>query len=310
MSFPIHTLLAITAITAIVLSAPLHAQADPAVQDGSKPADSAPDDAAAKRMAELGLRPGPIDGKLGDVARVQIPEGFLFADSRGTLKFLELTHNPTSGNEVGTILPQWGGENAGNWFVVFTYEPSGHVKDDDKDELDADALLATLKQGNEAANEERKKRGWGTLELVGWQEPPFYDPKTNNLTWATIGKSEESESVNWSTRLLGRRGSMSVDLVLGKDQLDDVLPKFETLMNGFAYIEGERYAEFKAGDKVAEYGLAALVAGGAGLVAAKTGILAKFWKFIVIGFVAVAGAVKKLFGFGKKAASSGEGPAA
>ena len=33
--------------------------------------------------------------------------------------------------------------------------------------------------------EERQKRGWSALTLEGWHQPPFYDPSTNNLTWAT-----------------------------------------------------------------------------------------------------------------------------
>ncbi len=58
---------------------------------------------------------------------------------------------------------------------------------------------------------------------------------------------------------------------------------------------------------MAEYGLTALVAGGAGVVAAKTGLLAKFWKFIVAGVVAIGAFFKRIFGFGKKDASGTAG---
>jgi len=58
-------------------------------------------------------------------------------------------------------------------------------------------------------------------------------------------------------------------------------------------VEGQRYAEFRPGDKIAEYGLAALITGGAAAVALKTGLFQKFWKLIVLGFVALAGALKK-----------------
>jgi uncharacterized membrane-anchored protein len=48
--------------------------------------------------------------------------------------------------------------------------------------------------------------------------------------------------------------------------------------------------------------LAALIAGGAGAVALKTGLLAKFWKLIVVAFAAIAGFIKKVFRsiFGKE----------
>jgi DNA-directed RNA polymerase beta' subunit len=42
--------------------------------------------------------------------------------------------------------------------------------------------------------------------------------------------------------------------------------------------------------------LTALVAGGAGAIAAKTGLLAKAWKLILVGIAAVGAWLKKLFG--------------
>jgi uncharacterized membrane-anchored protein len=71
-------------------------------------------------------------------------------------------------------------------------------------------------------------------------------------------------------------------------------------MKGFTYVPGQTYGEFKPGDKIAEYGLAALVAGGAGVFAAKTGLFAKLWKFILAGLAAIGAFLNKLFGFGKK----------
>ncbi len=75
----------------------------------------------------------------------------------------------------------------------------------------------------------------------------------------------------------------------------------------FTWKAGESYAEFREGDKVAEYGLAALIAGGAAAVAIKTGFLAKFLKPIIIGVIALFGAIasffKKLFGRSANAGS-------
>ena len=75
-------------------------------------------------------------------------------------------------------------------------------------------------------------------------------------------------------------------------------------MNGFEFTSGNRYAEFMAGDKVAEYGLTALVAGGAGAALAKSGLLAKMWKAIVLGAIAAFAGLKKVLAgvFGKKSA--------
>lgn len=245
---------------------------------------------------------GPCVGKLGNVAEIQVPEGLAFTARPGTLKFLAMGQNLTGDTEVGMIM---GGD--GNWFVVFQFEDSGHVKDDEKDDIDADDLIDTLKRGVDAANAEKKRRGWEPLELVGWYKPPFYDPRTNNLTWSISLRARSGTSLNWTTKLLGRTGTMSANLVAGPEQMVDVLPQFEELIAGFGYVDGHKYAEFKPGDKLAEYGLTALIAGGAGAVAVKTGLFAKFWKLILAGVVAIGAALKKLFGFGKKDTAESSG---
>ena len=61
-------------------------------------------------------------------------------------------------------------------------------------------------------------------------------------------------------------------------------------------MTGESYAEYRKGDKVAEYGLTALIAGGTLAVAAKTGLLGKLIKPIIIGVVALGAVLKKFWG--------------
>jgi len=170
------------------------------------------------------------------------------------------------------------------------------VKDEDRDELDADDLLGSLRESNEAGNEMRRKRGWSTMDLVGWQTPPHYDAATQNLEWGLLFHSAGGQVVNYDVRLLGRHGVMQVSLVASPEAMAAALPEFRQMLAGHVFNEGERYAEYRAGDKVAEYGLAALVTGGALAVAAKTGFLQKFWKLLVAGVVAAIAGLKKLFG--------------
>ncbi|MGH9314058.1 MAG: DUF2167 domain-containing protein [Vicinamibacterales bacterium] len=248
---------------------------------------------AQQPTPDIPWQAGPTAGSLGDIAQITVPEGFRFTGQAGTRTFLELTQNPTNGSELGILLPE--SAEGGRWFVVFEFNPIGYVKDDEKDRLDAEAMISSIRKGTEAANEERKRRGWSTMRIVGWHTPPFYDTRTNNLTWAITGAGEEGNIVNYSVRLLGRRGVMNVDLVLSPEEVDAVVPAFETVMGGFTFKPGSRYAEFVRGDKVAAYGLTALVAGGAGAALAKSGLLGKLWKAIVVGVLALVGVIKKLF---------------
>lgn len=246
-------------------------------------------------LAKLKWSVGPALGQLGSQAEVKVPEGFRFVGAQDTRTLLEAFGNTTSGRELGWLEPL-----SGEWFVVFEFDESGYVKDDEKDELDPDAILDSIKEGNEAANEVKKERGWPTLEIVGWETKPSYNAATHNLEWAVRARSEAGESVNHNVRILGRAGVMEATLVTGPELLQASLPPFRGILTGFDYVSGQRYAEYKEGDKLAEYGLVALVAGGAAAGAAKMGLFGKLFKglgkLIVVAVAAVGGLLSKLFG--------------
>lgn len=290
----------LVALFTLALVTPSFAFVRQSDQEGLPP-DSAPMSAESTGEDESELPfawiEGPAEGRLGERAHIAIPPGFHFTDAEGAKMILEANENPTSGAELGLLAND--SETPGeSWFVVFEFSDSGYVKDDERDELDADALMESMREGNEAGNQERKRRGWEEIHLVGWKREPFYDPRTNNLTWATLLSSPSGgESVNWSVRVLGREGVMNIDLVLAPGVLDKALPEFEKVIDSFQYEDGQRYAQFSSGDKIAEYGLAALVVGGGAAVAAKTGLLAKLWKPIVAGLAVIGAFFQKIWGW-------------
>jgi uncharacterized membrane-anchored protein len=247
---------------------------------------------------------GPTVGKLGNIAEISIPKGYKFTEKAGTQKLLELTQNPADGNELGALVPVVG-ENEDIWFVVFEFDASGYVRDNDKDSLDANAMLSSVQKATEESNKSREEKGWIPFHVKGWSHQPFYDPRTNNLTWAILGYSQEAgkpeeDAVNYSVRLLGRQGVMKVDLVLSPKQVGEVLPHFDNLLSGFSFVPGQTYGDWRSGDKVAEYGLTALVVGGAAAAAVKTGLLLKFWKLIVAAFVALGAFLKRALNYIKR----------
>src|SRR3954468_23909657 len=126
---------------------------------------------------------GPAKGPLGLVAEVGIPSSCRFTGHDGARKFLIATENPPSGKEEGVLLCQVPADSS-YWFVVFTFDPSGLVKDDDKTKLDANKILKTMQEGTKAGNEERRRQGWSELTVLGWQRAPYYDEATHNLTWS------------------------------------------------------------------------------------------------------------------------------
>jgi uncharacterized membrane-anchored protein len=280
----------------LVLALPLATFAE----DPALPAAPAAAKAAQVEQAEpdvpqipgVEFQKGPTLGQLGDQAGVAVPEGYIFTGSAGTQRLMELMENPVGGNEVGFLAPK---DMA--WFVVFEYDDTGYVSDAEKDKIDANALLTSFKKGTEAGNKVRQERGWDTLEIVGWETPPAYNPTTHNLEWATRAKSGKGDMViNHNIRLLGREGVMSAILVADPEQIAASATVTRQLLTaGYEFKKGKTYAEFKKGDKIAEYGLMGLMAAGAGVVAVKSGLLAKFWKVLIIPIVAVGAWLKKLF---------------
>ena len=244
-------------------------------------------------------------GKLKDEAEIDIPEGFRFTGPSGAQKLMEFYGNPPSDREYGLIAPE-----DLDWCVLFEFDKSGYVKDDEKDSIESDKLLKCMRDNQDAANEYRRENGMDELTITGWAHEPYYNEDTNNLEWAlTLESSAGGSTVNFNTRLLGRYGVMESVLICDPEDLETVLPTYQGLIEGYRYADGHRYAQYQDGDKIAKYGLTALIVGGGAAVAAKTGLLAGLFKTIakggkavIIGIVAlfagIVSAFKRLFGRG------------
>ncbi|HWM70974.1 MAG TPA: DUF2167 domain-containing protein [Steroidobacteraceae bacterium] len=247
------------------------------------------------KMRALDWVKGPTTVEVEGNSKLVIPDQYVFLDARNTTKFLELQHNLGDGREV-MVAP-----SNMEWMAYLEFSAEGYVKDNEK--IDASALLKTLQENTENSNEQRKSRGWSELHLVDWATPPVYNTTTKRLEWATILDSKEGgRAVNFSTKILGRRGYTSVIMVTDPVNLQTAESSLDSVLTGYAFNSGETYADWRSGDKVAKYGLAALIVGGVAAVAAKKGLfsvlagfLAAAWKFIMVGVVAAVAWLRKLF---------------
>ena len=261
--------------------------------------------ASAQDSEIPGAVKGPKTIKLGNgLANLELPEGFQFVDKDTTIAMLKAAGNSGDGSELGCILMNKENED---FFVIINYDPQGYVKDDDAAEIDADALLKSYQEGTEAANEERKKAGVPALHVTKWGEKPHYDKAKHHLIWGLEAESEGRGVVNFNTRVLGREGVMSMNLVCSPEKLPEYKPVMDKILAATQYAEGKKYADYQEGDKVSEAGLLALLAGGA--AAAKLGLFAKLGKlllgiliagkkFIVIAIVGIGALAKRFFGGG------------
>lgn len=269
------------------------------------------DEAAARKIfedARQAALQGPKDVELAAQAVLHLPAGHSYVPQPHATRVLNAMGNPGQDERLqGLVFP----EGDAGWFAIIRYEASGYIKDDDARDWNADELLTSYREGTEAANAERRKMGVPALEIVGWAEKPAYDAASHRLAWAMSSREQgapagEPQGVNYNTYALGREGYFSLNLVTGLAELPRHKPAAQALLAALDYQPGKRYADFNAStDRVAEYGLAALVLGvGAkklGFLAVAGAFFAKFAKLFILGAVFLGGAIMKLLGRRKQA---------
>ena len=216
---------------------------------------------------------GPKQITIAGNSTLSLPEGYWYLDPANTAKYEELNHNLSDGKEV-LIAPK-----SFQWNAYFIFENEGYVKDSDK--IDADAILKSLTDSTEAANEERRRRGWADLHVVGWTIPPAYNSTSKRLEWATRLRSQNHENTNFFTKVLARKGFTTVVLVSSPENLQAAVADLNGLLTDYHFNAGDSYADWRPGDKVAEYGLTGLIVGGAVAAAVKTGLFKGLWKVLL-----------------------------
>ncbi|MFZ6657623.1 DUF2167 domain-containing protein [Undibacterium sp. TJN19] len=251
---------------------------------------------AAKKVSQR----GPAEIKMIDQAVLKLPAGQVYVPMPQAGQLMHALGNSNSPGLMGVIFPEEGG-----WMIVARYEKSGYIKDNDAKDWNADELLTSLKEGTEASNADRRQRGIPEMQVEGWAEKPNYEAPTHRLIWSAITKNKQGQDndpgVNYNTYALGREGYISLNLVTSLKDVPQQKSIAKNLLGQLEFADGKRYTDFNIStDKVAEYGLAALVAGVAakklGLFALLFAFLAKFAKLALVAIVGGGAMIAKLFG--------------
>lgn len=247
----------------------------------------------------------------GAQATLKLEKGYSFLPAKDAQEVLtRLWNNPPDHDVLGMILPSEDMKTLlddKTWAVVVTFVDDGYVSDEDAAKIDYGQMLKDMQEASKDENTERLKQGYPAIELVGWAEPPHYEATSHKLYWARNLKfkkadgSEDGASLNYDIRVLGRHGYLSLNAVAPIDQLAQVRADMPKVLEMTEFNDGERYTDYNSKtDKVAAYGIGALVAGG---IAAKAGLFAKLGvlllglkKVIMVGVVAIGGFFARLFG--------------
>jgi len=246
---------------------------------------------------------------IGTIASVDVPEGFKFLGPKDAQAVLtDLWNNPPDETILGMLVQdsvQYLADES--WAITFSYEEDGHVKDDDAEKIDYTELLEQMQEDTRNGNSERIRQGYDKITLVGWAQLPYYDKASHKLHWAKeliFDDDSLYRTLNYNIRMLGRKGVLVMNVIAGMESLGDIRSHMKQILASTNFNTGSRYEDFDdSTDKIAEYGIGALVAGA---VLTKSGLLAKIgfflaagWKFIAVGAMAFFGFFRKRF-FSKK----------
>ena len=247
-----------------------------ALAASAQEAPSAAEQQVRQLVASLHWRDGEI-AVPGAQARFRLGDGFRYLEAADARKVLEqVWGNPPDDSVLGMVVPKGRGVlDDHGWAVVVTYSDDGYISDEDAAKIDYDELLQEMKDGTKDENETRKEAGYEGIELLGWATPPRYDAASKKLYWAKELQFEGvgNRTLNYDIRVLGRRGYLSLNAVADMRELGEVKAGMQQLLPMVEFDQGSRYADFDgSSDKVAAYGIAALIGGG---IAAKAGLFAK-----------------------------------
>jgi uncharacterized membrane-anchored protein len=244
---------------------------------------------------------GPSQIAIGQQAQLNLPAQYVFVPVAQAKTLMHAMGNKTGEDFQGLIFS----ENLSG-FVSITFESAGYIKDDDAKDWKADELLDNLKKGTEAGNVDRHQRGIPEVEVTRWIEMPAYDAASHRLVWSAALQNKDAPEgtvggVNYNTYLLGREGYISMNLVSDQQSIESEKPYGRELLAAMTFNDGKRYEDFNSStDKIAEYGLAALIGGVAvkklGLLAMLGVFMLKAWKLGAIALVGAGAAVRKFFG--------------
>jgi len=254
-----------------------------------------------------------LDRKTGDVklpgglVTLHVPDEYYFLGGRDSERVLvDLWGNPPGQAVLGMLFPaHYTPFDSQAWAVTVEYDDQGHVSDADAADIDYDDLLRSMQDDIRDSNAARREAGYEEVRLLGWAEAPHYDAAHKQLYWAKVlrcGDAPET-TLNYEIRKLGRQGVLRMTFIAGTPQLAEINDSRDGVLAMAEFNPGHTYAEFDPGmDKVAAYGIGALIAG---KVAAKTGLLAggllllkKFGVFILLALAAGVSQLRKLIGRG------------
>ena len=178
--------------------------------------------------------------------------------------------------------------------VAKKFNDDGYIKLDDWKNLKPDDLIKEKRENAKINNKDREAIGIALIDDVQWIDYPDLNKDTNSISYSfKVSWSDGDENMNKYLIILGRKGYTEFEILSeysNENEFNAAKNLSQILQNNFKYNAELEYRDYKPGDKVAVYGIAALVATSLGVKGlAKAGglllALKKFWFILLFPFI-------------------------
>lgn len=260
-------------------------------------ADSPPA-VSALSLAQDNASTAANKASLGQYAEIQIPQGYRFFDAATARALLDHMNNPVAPGLVGVLAP-----NDGKWWAALEFNDVGYLKNVGAQQLDPAAILKDVQARNTTENKQQMEQGVPRIQSVDWEMEPKYDANAHSLEWAFRAAGPSGAVINHVIALFGRRGVLEITAVQPDRTSQghvDLVPLNDFVRN-ITFKEGQAYADYQSGDKVASAGLKEIVLGGdssapVGNLATASIPRAVIWGYSFIGGCVALGSALLVYG--------------
>ena len=263
-------------IALLVLAAPARAQ-------------DAKSDAIAKEIEQMTWLENTTVTLPDSHGRLIIPDDYAAIVGHDALRMLEITNGKPSNkkSEANVFSSDLKAQ------IDFDFIGTGYVSEDDWNTFDPKALLQSVIEATEEQNKERRAEGLPEMHAVKWLHQPTYNISNHTAFWAIQGTDSNGGGIVNSTALrLGRTGFERLVLIEDIKDYKPVGSPLDLMLASFSFSPGDTYEDHLNTDKIAGYGIAALVGtvvGAKVVKATAAGGLTPFFKQIAVFFAAVLG---------------------
>lgn len=208
----------------------------------------------------------PATVQLDNIASLKLNQNLEYMGGKDAAAFTKFfdTGDLLNGSMLGMInIPK-----TDSW-VILQYVESGHILDNDYDQIDSQELLSTYRRNVDEQN--KKSSADEQLQVVGWGQMPMYQSGTRTLSWDLMMASDPSDDVfNYNARILTRTGYISALLITTKDHYPYDTHMLNQYILPYMHMNpGSTYDSYVPNqDHVSKMTLQGLIESGAGIGAA------------------------------------------